>query len=219
MKLIFVYEFWTVLQIQLTKEEEGNDIEIVDFLSFLLLSYFFWYSLPDMLLNSLFALWMKMKEKAIWWCSCKHYYCSYERKVTKSQWHKNPQFYIYNWNAYKSKRKGIFLTKQTNDKAREENPETFRQELLYNFFMVWLKSRVFGTKENSNIVRTILGKSDCSKSNTKKLTYVLRNWPSASSFSIITNPIFAKKEKSWSSLKLATSVSNSICVQMLQTPN
>ena len=122
-------------------------------------------------------------------------------------------------NACKSRRKGIFLTKQTNDKAREENPETFWQELLYNFFMVWLKSRVFGTKENSNIVRTILRKSDCSKSNTKKLTYVLRNWPSARSVSIITNPIFAKKEKSWSSLKLATSVSNSICVHMLQTPN
>ena len=71
------------------------------------------------------------------------YYHSNEREVTKSQWHKNPQFYNYNWNGSSflsafvifkwrgkkkkngSRRNGNFLTKPTNDKARKENQKTF----------------------------------------------------------------------------------------------
>ena len=53
---MFVYEFWTVLRIQLPKEKEGNDIEIVDFFVIFVTVLLFLYSLYNMLLNSLFAL-------------------------------------------------------------------------------------------------------------------------------------------------------------------
>ena len=182
MNWIFVYEFWTVLRIQLINRGEGGwHRNCGFFLSYLLLSYFFWFSLYNMLpIHCLLFEW-KWKKKQFDDAVANIIVVVTKEKSLKVNDTKilNSTFtiemvlfffsacIIFRWrgkkenNACKSRRKGIFLTKQTNDKAREENCKTFWQELLYNFFMVWLKSQVFRTKENSNIVKTILEKSDC----------------------------------------------------------